>query len=184
MFFFLTVPNVLTISRLILMPVVVYAMMARAWFIACIVFAVASMTDLVDGWAARLLGQTTTLGAWLDHTVDKIFILGSVAGFVYTMPPVSLPYWFVVVLCVREFLLMIGALLCVIYVPTFTATPTILGKITMGAYMLTVALYLIRNTGITMLSSMQYPCALVTVALLSASTIDYCYVYLVRGKTP
>src|SRR4051794_34308608 len=101
---FWNVPNALTLSRLVL-AVVVFALIAYAQYLAAlVVFAVAALTDALDGYFARLLNQVTALGRQLDPLVDKVIVSGA---FVYllTIRGTGLMPWMVTVIIVRELLI-------------------------------------------------------------------------------
>jgi CDP-diacylglycerol--glycerol-3-phosphate 3-phosphatidyltransferase len=70
-----TVPNVLTASRLLSIPVVILLSRAEFHITAACVFFAMMMTDCLDGWLAKRLRQCTNLGLYLDPVVDKIVIL-------------------------------------------------------------------------------------------------------------
>jgi len=103
---FWNVPNSLTMSRLGL-GVVVVALIATGWFLgALIVFAVAGLTDALDGYFARLLNQTSALGRQLDPLVDKLLV-APILIYLVAMPPAEtgLSAWMVAVIVVRELLI-------------------------------------------------------------------------------
>ena len=99
----LTVPNLLSGLRLALIPVFLYLLLvahADGWAVAILMFSGAS--DWADGKIARLLNQSSRLGVLLDPTVDRLYmvtvpVLLAVSGLV--------PWWFVIVLIVRDGLL-------------------------------------------------------------------------------
>lgn len=73
----LTIPNVLTLLRLAVIPVVLglfYVDWSHGREAAAILFAVAAITDWFDGWLARQLGQTSKFGAFLDPVADKLLV--------------------------------------------------------------------------------------------------------------
>jgi len=73
----LTIPNLLTWSRIIMIPVFVviyYLPMSWSGFVAAVIFALAGVTDWVDGYLARKWGQMTKLGAFLDPVADKLMV--------------------------------------------------------------------------------------------------------------
>ena len=75
--FGLSVPNVLTGSRFVLIIVfliIFYLPFSWNYLVACIVFTVAALTDLFDGYYARKLGQVSELGRFLDPVADKILV--------------------------------------------------------------------------------------------------------------
>ncbi len=72
-----TVPNILTWIRIAAIPLVILAFYAPyhwADLAACVVFAAAGITDTLDGYLARKLGQITRLGAFLDPVADKLIV--------------------------------------------------------------------------------------------------------------
>lgn len=73
----LTIPNVLTLLRLAVIPIVLglfYVEWPQGREAAAILFAVAAVTDWFDGWLARQLGQTSKFGAFLDPVADKLLV--------------------------------------------------------------------------------------------------------------
>ncbi|MEE9575650.1 MAG: CDP-diacylglycerol--glycerol-3-phosphate 3-phosphatidyltransferase, partial [Gammaproteobacteria bacterium] len=73
----MNLPNALTLSRIILIPVFVlifYMPVSWHYTAACMVFVLAAITDGLDGYYARKLGQTSALGAFLDPVADKLMI--------------------------------------------------------------------------------------------------------------
>ena len=99
----LNVPNLLTISRLVL-AVVFFAFLAAHWFkTSFVLFVVAASTDWLDGYLARRRGETTTLGRILDPFVDKVIVLGA---FIFLLPIAesAVTAWMVTVVVARELL--------------------------------------------------------------------------------
>ena len=79
----LSLPNVVTTSRLILVPLFVWLLLQphhRDWFEAAILLAALGSTDWVDGQLARRLNQVTNLGKVLDPTADRVLLATSVIG--------------------------------------------------------------------------------------------------------
>lgn len=73
----MNIPNILTLLRIALIPVFVglfYLPFAWAYMACALVFALAALTDLLDGWLARRLNQTSALGAFLDPVADKLMV--------------------------------------------------------------------------------------------------------------
>jgi CDP-diacylglycerol--glycerol-3-phosphate 3-phosphatidyltransferase len=101
---FWNVPNTLTMSRLVL-AVVVFALVAYGqFFAALVVFAIASITDALDGYFARLLGQDTPIGRQLDPLVDKVIVAGAYI-YLLTIPETGVQPWMVTTIVVRELLI-------------------------------------------------------------------------------
>ena len=96
----LTVPNVLSIIRLIGVPIFLYLLLvtkADWWAFGLLV--VSGATDWLDGKLARLLDQSSRLGALLDPLVDRLYTLATLIGFVIRG---ILPWWVAAVLIGRD----------------------------------------------------------------------------------
>jgi cardiolipin synthase len=70
-----TIANQLTLLRMLLIPAFVILTLYGEFGWALTTFAVAGLTDLLDGLAARTAGQRTELGAWLDPAADKLLLV-------------------------------------------------------------------------------------------------------------
>ncbi|NTW54474.1 MAG: CDP-diacylglycerol--glycerol-3-phosphate 3-phosphatidyltransferase [Chlorobaculum sp.] len=98
----MTFSNQLTILRIILVPVFVMLLMqSGAWYklVGVIVFLVASLTDIYDGYHARKYGQITRLGAFLDPLADKFLIT---AAFLIYVWQGYLALWMVLLVTLRD----------------------------------------------------------------------------------
>ena len=100
--FTLNVPNVLTLLRILLVPVLVVALLDQTsspW-LAAAVFAIASLTDAVDGYIARARSQITTFGKLMDPVADKLLVI---AALVVLVGQDRVPAWIAMVIIAREF---------------------------------------------------------------------------------
>jgi CDP-diacylglycerol--glycerol-3-phosphate 3-phosphatidyltransferase len=96
-------PNLLTLARILLVPVLVVVLLTELEgkeFIGLIVFLVAALTDFLDGFLARRRRQITNLGKLLDPAADKIL---TSAAFISLVGLGLAPAWIVVVVVAREF---------------------------------------------------------------------------------
>jgi CDP-diacylglycerol--glycerol-3-phosphate 3-phosphatidyltransferase len=101
--FTLNVPNLLTLLRILLVPVLVVALLDATHegdLLAAIVFAAASITDAIDGWLARRQQAITTFGKLMDPVADKLLI---VAALVVLVSLNRMPAWIAMVIIAREF---------------------------------------------------------------------------------
>lgn len=99
----LNVPNVLTVVRILLVPVLVVALLektGRGDLLAAIVFAVASITDAIDGYLARSRNWVTTFGKLMDPIADKLLIIAALVALVSLG---RLAAWVAMVIIAREF---------------------------------------------------------------------------------
>jgi len=98
----LNIPNLLTMGRVVAIPFFVWLLDTPTpirGFWACIVFTVAAITDLLDGYLARKLGVVSVLGKFLDPLADKLIVM---AALVWMVPMGRMPAWAVVLLLGRE----------------------------------------------------------------------------------
>ncbi len=99
----LNVPNVLTVVRILLVPVLVVALLEKTGsgdLLAAIVFAVASLTDAIDGYLARARNSVTNFGKLMDPIADKLLII---AALVVLVSVGRLQAWVAMVIIAREF---------------------------------------------------------------------------------
>ncbi len=99
----LNVPNVLTVIRILLVPVLIVALLEKTGdgdLLAAIVFAVASVTDAIDGYLARSRNWVTTFGKLMDPIADKLLI---VAALITLVSLNRLAAWVAMVIIAREF---------------------------------------------------------------------------------
>jgi cardiolipin synthase len=126
----INIPNLLSISRIILIPVFLYMILDRNYIGALIVFFIAASTDMLDGMAARLLNQKTKLGVVLDPASDKALILA-----VYTILSISsidllntIPSWLTIAVISRDLYIVTGAFILFKLIGQKSFSPTSLGK--------------------------------------------------------
>jgi cardiolipin synthase len=160
--------NWLTLLRILLIPVFVSLLVYRRPGPALVVFAVAAMTDLVDGWVARRWEGQTTLGAFLDPMADKLLLTASFITLTYLK---ALPFWIAAVVISRDVILVVGALLIYMLGGRIQPQPTWAGKAATFFQVLTVLTGLLARyfqvqlapgpvlwlaAGFTVISGLQY----------------------------
>lgn len=99
----LNLPNVLTVIRILLVPVLVVALLDKTGggdLLAAIVFAAASITDAIDGYLARSRNSVTTFGKLMDPIADKLLI---VAALIALVSLGRLEAWVAMLIIAREF---------------------------------------------------------------------------------
>jgi len=125
-----TLPNLLSLSRILLTPVFVGMMVQKRPWAAFIVFLAAGATDALDGFTARLLHLKSTLGLWLDPVGDKVLLTS--AFVVLTLPalgqPNTLPLWLTGICIGRDVSIALAALVLIALRGKQTFTPVLAGK--------------------------------------------------------
>jgi CDP-diacylglycerol---glycerol-3-phosphate 3-phosphatidyltransferase len=98
----LNLPNVLTVLRILLVPVLVVALLEETHngdLVAALVFAIASITDFADGWLARSRGDVTNFGKAMDPIADKLLVIAALVALVSLE---RLASWVAMVIIARE----------------------------------------------------------------------------------
>ncbi len=102
-----TISNVITISRLFMLPFIVYFLLTRRTTVAFVIMCLSLLSDVIDGYFARLLKQVSHLGELLDPLCDKISLAVILATLVVIR---AVPLWAAIVVVGRDFLILIGSL--------------------------------------------------------------------------
>ena len=103
----LSIPNLITLGRILLVPVVVWAITAGEMRIAFVLFLAAGISDAVDGFLAKRFGMATELGAYLDPLADKAMI---VSIYVALGIADAIPRWLVILVVSRD-IMIVGAVI-------------------------------------------------------------------------
>ena len=103
----MNLPNIITLVRIVLVPVIVWAIASHQMTIAFVIFVAAGISDAVDGFLAKRFNMTTEIGAMLDPVVDKALLVS-----IYITLGISdaIPRWLVILVVSRD-LMIIGAVL-------------------------------------------------------------------------
>lgn len=99
-----TIPNLLSLFRLLLIPVFLVLLVVHQYVWALVVLVISSATDFVDGYVARHFNQVSRLGQLLDPAADRLFIFSTLIGLAWTG---FIPWWLAGVIFAREFLLLV-----------------------------------------------------------------------------
>jgi len=104
----LSIPNLITLGRILLVPIVVWAIASGTMWIAFVLFVVAGVSDAVDGFLAKRFNMTTELGAYLDPLADKALIVS-----IYIALGINgdIPRWLVILVVSRDILIVGGIML-------------------------------------------------------------------------
>lgn len=104
----MTIPNLITVARLFLVPLIIVTIVNAQWQTAFVIFVAAGLSDAVDGYLARHCGMASELGAWLDPLADKALI---VSIYVTLAIVGAVPVWLVVLIVMRDLMIVAAVLL-------------------------------------------------------------------------
>lgn len=168
-----TIPNFFSMLRILLIPLFLYMMCQNKVLEALVVFCVASITDILDGMAARIWQQKTTVGGLLDPAADKLLMTTAIIilSLRSVSQPNTIPLWLTVAVIGRDIAIVsaasfmyklrgqkkfspslsgkastvcqMGVILCVLLLNILDRTPAFL----VWLYILTFALTLISGFG-------------------------------------
>jgi cardiolipin synthase len=143
----LTPANQLTLTRVLLAPAFVILTVYGYLGWALIVFAVAGLTDLLDGLIARTFSRRTSLGAWLDPMADKLLIVATVS--VLTLPGLGLtnklPVWLTILIITRDLLIVLTVAVINLAIGRREFKPSIYGKTATATYIVTCVVIMYFN---------------------------------------
>lgn len=172
----LTYANQLTILRMVFIPIFVLLLVYGHLKTGLLVFALAGITDLFDGFLARKLQQKTALGSYLDPMADKLLITSAFVTLTIPSVPVAvhIPLWLTITAFSRDLLIALAVLIIHLHTGHGKFPPSILGKITTTFQLLSVAIALAANL-IDVMRLVFEPAAVVTLLLTIASGLHYFY---------
>jgi cardiolipin synthase len=141
-----TVPNLLTVFRMVLIPVFVSLLFYQRFNLALTIFVLAGVTDGLDGLLARRFDQKSQLGTILDPIADKLMLVTSFvvlsmrAVFPQPLPPhLPVPFWVTVAVISRDVFILVGAAAINIVTGFRRFRPSMLGKINTTVQIIAIA---------------------------------------------
>ena len=123
----MNLPNLLTILRILLIPVLVNCLVYGYYMYGLLVFLLAALTDSLDGIIARTSNQRTILGTYLDPMADKLLLNSC---FVTLSALHLIPGWITIIVVSRDLILIVGTLILHLIQTRTDIAPTWLGKST------------------------------------------------------
>jgi len=170
----ITLPNIITILRILLTPLFIIFILKDLLIFALIVFTLAGISDGLDGFIARCYNQKSELGAHLDPIADKLLLS---SGFICLASLGKIPNWLAVIVISRDIIIFIGLAVCYISNVKVPIKPSIASKITTFTQLLTVFLALC-NINESFMSYLYMFFYWLTAILTIYSGLHYVYVGL------
>jgi len=119
-------PNFLTISRIAMVPWLVVFLQQSAFLLSLVIFTIAGITDALDGYIAKKYNAQTKLGAILDPLADKALL---VSAYVMLAILEFVPFWLVVTVVFRDFMIIGGYLIIELFFGSVTMQPLKISKV-------------------------------------------------------
>ena len=179
-----TLPNLLTMLRMVMIPIFVSLLFYQRFYWALAVFMIAGATDGLDGLLARRFDQKSQLGTILDPIADKLLLVTSF--IVLSLPSISpqqeppshlpVPFWVTTAVISRDVFILVGAAAINIVTGFRSFRPSLLGKINTVVQILAVVSILIAAGIPSYISGYYLPTVYVTVFMLAVlSGIHYVF---------
>lgn len=135
----MTLPNLITIGRLILVPLVIYMIVDARWQAAFVVFVTAGVSDAIDGFIAKRFDMASELGAYLDPVADKALI---VSIYVTLALVGAIPIWLVILVVARDLMIVAAVILSWVMDRPVAISPFVVSKLNTAAQLALAALVL------------------------------------------
>jgi cardiolipin synthase len=169
------VPNLITVGRLLAVPMAVWLILSDHLNLAFWLFLLAAVSDGLDGLIARLFRARSSLGAWLDPLADKALLVGS---FIAMAAVGLVPWWLTALVLLRDITVILGlGVLLVLLRERLSIQPLWIGKLNTALQLTLVALVLAVYGAKLLPEDYVLPAELA----VAATTIWSMVAYVMRG---
>ena len=166
----MTIPNLITIGRLIIVPLVIVMIMQGRWAGAFVLFAVAGVSDAIDGFIARRFNMRSEFGSYIDPLADKALLV----SIYVTLAIVGvLPGWLAIVVVSRDVMIVAAILLSWVMHKPVEIKPLAISKINTAAQIAFAALVLSTKAFGVDLAGVEDIASVLVAALTMASAAAY-----------
>ena len=135
----MNIPNIITLARIMLVPVIVWAIASNQMEIAFAVFVIAGVSDAVDGFLAKRFNMTSELGAMLDPLADKALLVS-----IYVALGIwgAVPRWIVILVVSRDIMIVAAVIVSWLFDKPVPMKPSMVSKLNTVAQVAFAALIL------------------------------------------
>lgn len=166
------IPNLLTLLRIALLPLFILKLSNGEIEHAFIIFLIAAVTDLLDGFIARKFSLITPVGQILDPLADKIMIIGGFVAIYFSSLPVQISPFFLFFVYLKEFYTILGIAVMYVLQGTISIKPNIFGKAATFMESIAILLLLIANFNGMFAEFINY-FVMATIGFIIASIVSY-----------
>lgn len=100
------IPNILTIIRFLLIPIIIFYVFTGSYILAFVFFTISGLTDIADGFIARRFNLVSNFGKLMDPLADKLTQIATLTSLVLTN---IIPIWILLIVLLKEFIMICGA---------------------------------------------------------------------------
>jgi cardiolipin synthase len=165
----LNLPNLITMARILSVPLIVWAITSGQMLPAFIIFLAAGVSDAVDGFLAKRFNMATELGAMLDPLADKALIVSIYVALSFSE---ALPRWVVILVVSRDILIIGGFLVAMMIDRPMAVRPHPVSKLNTVAQILLAGLVL-ASLGLNFDAGWALPALIVLVTILTLLSIGF-----------
>ena len=171
----MSLPNIISLCRLLSVPVAVYLILHDYMTAAFWLFVAAGVSDAVDGYLAKRLGMASILGSYLDPIADKVLLVGV---YITLGQAGHLPSWLVIMVVFRDLIIVGGVVLLHISNDGVRMRPLLVSKMNTVAQIALIALVLAKlgiglDVGADFITGLIYLVAVTTIASGSTYMISW-----------
>ncbi|CAC9543330.1 Cardiolipin synthase (CMP-forming), eukaryotic type Cls-II (EC 2.7.8.41) [uncultured Gammaproteobacteria bacterium] len=176
---FSSVPNALSILRIILTVPVVMTLLNHQYFLAMVLFFIAGITDALDGWIAKRYSFQTRLGSILDPVADKLLLVSS---FLTLHVIGLLPAWLLILIFLRDVMIVSGIVGC--FIGTEMSKDELLSPSKLSKINTVLQIALVLFLVVVQLHPIQEQWSTVFFVIVATSTVlsgaDYVWIWIER----
>jgi cardiolipin synthase len=174
----MNLPNIISLVRIFLVPVIVFSLLHGKYEIALVLFLLAGLSDALDGFIARRFNLCTRLGAMLDPVADKFLVISTVLVlFLQGL----LPIWLMLAIVCRDLFIMSGAAAWYCRFKRVEIAPSFVGKLNTVLQVTMLFLVLAQASGVKQIASwLPFLFLLVFLATL-VSGINYVVIWSLKA---
>ncbi len=172
--YFIFIPNFLSILRIALIYPILESILNKDFMVSLIFFAIASLTDALDGFLARKMEWRTELGTILDPVADKLLLSGTI--FILWVSE-YIPLYIFIIFLSRDVAILLGAAIQMTLIESNAPLPNILGKLTTAlqiTYIFIIILFELLGVSISLVA---LDISIVIVTLISLIVYAYDWYY-------
>ncbi len=134
------IPNLLTLTRILLLPFFASAIIYNEYQYALILFIAASITDILDGLIARITKQITYFGTILDPVADKFFLITS---YILMSNYGLIPKWLTIIVISKDIIVVTGSIILYFVTHNLKVEPSIFGKVASALQFILIGIVLL-----------------------------------------
>jgi|TARA_B110000977_G_scaffold37786_1_gene50824 cardiolipin synthase len=176
--YFIFIPNFLSILRIALIYPILESILNKDFMMSLIFFAIASLTDALDGFLARKMEWRTELGTILDPVADKLLLSGTI--FILWVSE-YIPLYIFIIFLSRDVAILLGAAIQMTLIESNAPLPNILGKLTTAlqiTYIFIIILFELLGVSISLVA---LDISIVIVTLISLIVYAYDWYYDIKA---